>query len=205
MILKALALGFSSGIFCLGHCAPILGTLMLSRKDPGFKASVISVGLFTLGRFLAYCLFGLSLGLIGYHTKKALFFQTRIVPALFITLGVIMILYGLARNLPNLKLCPIKEDYLQKPRHLLIIGFLTGVNLCPPFLLATSYVLSVGEIEKSLIFFIFFFFATSVFILPFLFSGFLARFENVKSAARITSIITGIWFICIAIRRLMLL
>ena len=199
MILKALALGFSTGIFCLGYCFPILGPFMLSRKETTIKGSAISLSLFVLGRLVAYFLFGLFVGMLGQYAEGDLFFQTIVVPSLFIILGIIMILYGVIQIFPYLKLCRVSKKYFHKSRHFFIVGFLAGINVCPPFLLAISYAMSIGEIGKSIIFFFFFFLATTIFILPFLFSGMISHFEDVRIAARITAIIAGAWFIYLAV------
>lgn len=69
MILKALALGFSSGIFCLGYCYPVLAPIMLSREQGLFKKTAISLALFLLGRLTAYIIFGSLVGLLGRYVK----------------------------------------------------------------------------------------------------------------------------------------
>ena len=58
MILNALALGFSTGVFCMGTCCPILAPVMLSREEIGLKQAGLSLGLFMLSRLVAYVLFG---------------------------------------------------------------------------------------------------------------------------------------------------
>ena len=203
MLLKALALGFSTGLFCLGYCAPILGPLMLSNKNTTLRGSALALGLFISGRLVAYLLFGLCIGLLGHYTKEILFLQRKIIPALFFILGLLMILYGAVEVFGKAGFCArLDKKYFQKGHHLFIIGFLAGINICPPFLLAAAYALSLETVLRSVAFFLFFFLATTVFILPFLFSGAVSRFENVRDAARMTSIIAGIWFIVIAVKRL---
>ena len=162
MILKALALGFSSGIFCLGYCYPVLAPIMLSRKERAFKKTALSLGLFMLGRLIAYILFGALVGLLGRYMKGFPLFQRIIIPALYLLLGCLMIL-------------------------------------------ALSYTLGLGEIGRGVLFFFFFFLATSVYILPFLFSSFISRFNTVRSAARFTAIISGAWFIYLALKKTALL
>ncbi len=205
MILKALALGFSSGIFCLGYCFPVLAPIMLSREDRAFKKTALSLGLFLLGRLIAYILFGALVGLLGRYMKGLPFFQRIIIPALYLLLGCLMILYGVIQNFPRLRLCDIGSKYFQKQGFLFVAGFLAGINLCPPFLLALSYTLGLGEIGRGVLFFFFFFLATSVYILPFLFSSFISRFNTVRSAARFTAIISGAWFIYLALKKTALL
>jgi len=201
MILKALALGFSSGIFCLGHCYPLLAPIMLSREKGAFKKTAISLALFLLGRLAAYIIFGSLVGSLGRSVKGFPLFQRIIIPALFLLLGLLMILYGTIQNFPRWRLCNISAGYFQKQGFLFIAGVLAGINLCPPFLLALSYTLSLGEIGRGVLFFIFFFLATSVYFLPFLFSPLISRFSNVRTAARFTAVISGAWFIYLAVEK----
>jgi sulfite exporter TauE/SafE len=202
MILKGLALGFSTGIFCLGFCFPILGPLILSREDATIRGTSLSLSLFIFGRLAAYLIFGLFVGILGQYAKEALFFQTIVIPALFIVLGIVMIVYGLVQIFPHAALCRMAKKRISKSRSFFIVGFLAGINVCPPFLLALSYAMSVGAIAKSMIFFLFFFIATTMFFLPFLFSGMISRFEEVRIAARITAVIAGCWFIFLGVQKM---
>ncbi len=202
MILKALALGFSTGIFCMGFCYPILAPIMLSNKDSNIRLSAISLGLFLSGKLIAYSLFGLIVGLLGKYLVTLPYFQKTILPILYLILGCIMILYGLVQSLPKWRSCSLYKKFFKKPKYLLTIGFLAGINICPPFLLAMSFAISLGGILKSIVFFICFFVATSIFLLPFIFSGFISRFKEVRMAARITAIIVGIWFVYLGIKNL---
>ena len=205
MILKGLALGFSTGIFCLGFCFPILGPLILSKEEATIKETSLSLILFVFGRLAAYLLFGLFVGILGQYAKEALFFRTTVIPALFVVLGIVMILYGMVQIFPHFSLCRMTQKRFFNSQSFFVIGFLAGINVCPPFLLALSYALSVGEIIKSMIFFLFFFLATTIFFLPFLFSGMISRFEEVRIAARITAMIAGAWFSFLGLQKIFVL
>ena len=85
---------------------------------------------------------------------------------------------------------------------MLLAGFLAGINICPPFLLALSYALSLAQIGRAVLFFLFFYLATSVFLLPFLLSPLVARFELMRKAARVVAVVAGLWFVYTAVRTL---
>jgi len=205
MILKALTLGFSTGLFCLGYCYPVLAPVMLSRQERSFCKTALSIGFFLSGRLSAYLLFGLLTGFVGRYLTQTPMFLSVILPLLFLILGAVLVLYGIFQNFPQWRICQVAGIYFEKNGFLFWIGFLAGVNLCPPFLLALSYTLSIGQIAKSLVFFLFFFLATSIFLLPFLFSSLVSRFDLVRKGARITAIVAGAWFIFLGARRLLLL
>ncbi|MFC1514800.1 sulfite exporter TauE/SafE family protein [Candidatus Omnitrophota bacterium] len=203
MIVKALTLGFSTGIFCLGYCAPILAPLMLSRDKAGIRGSAASLGLFLAGRLTAYLLVGAAIGLAGRQTKELFILHNKIQPALLAVLGLAMIAYGVVESWSKAHFCAgLSKKYFSKGRHLFFIGFLAGINICPPFLLASTYALGLRTIGASIVFFFFFFLATTVFLLPLVFTGAFFRFENVRSAARMTSVVVGVWFMFIAARTL---
>ena len=94
----------------------------------------------------------------------------------------------MCRVIPNLK--------GQTP---IIFGFLTGINICPPFLLAISYATSLGNVADSLLLFLGFFIGTSIFLLALLPAGFACRYENIRIIGKITAILTSILFIALGI------
>ncbi|MEI8011711.1 MAG: sulfite exporter TauE/SafE family protein, partial [Candidatus Omnitrophota bacterium] len=87
------------------------------------------------------------------------------------------------------------------PSHLtaLIMGFLMGVNICPPFLLSLSYVVSLHDILDSMLYFTIFFFISSLYFLPMVFVGMLARINEIQRIARLSGIITAGLFIAYGI------
>jgi sulfite exporter TauE/SafE len=201
LILKALGLGFSTGLFCLGYCYPVLAPLMLSRDEPSVTRSAASLGLFLGGRAAAYLLFGAAVGVLGRLVTATPLFQTRILPLLFFLLGTLLVLYGIFRSFPRWRLCRAAGAHLEHRGYLLLAGFLAGLNLCPPFLLALSFALSLGNIGECVLFFLVFFIATTVYLLPFLFTSLLARIELVRQAARLSAIVSGGWFVFLALRQ----
>lgn len=195
MILKGLALGFSAGIFCIGFCYPVLGPLMLSSPKSKFKNSAIALAIFTLGRLVAYLLFGAIFGFIGGMVSSLSLFRSIILPFAYLSLGGLMILYGLVTPFPHWAICHLLDKFYQNRKSNLIFGFLTGINICPPFLLAITTATELGKIWYGVIFFFFFFLATTVYLLPLLLVIFVSRFKDIQIAARLVAILAGIWFI----------
>jgi len=204
--LKALLLGLSSGIFCLGTCYPILGPLLLSRRDEAtprpFAGAAASLALFLGGKLAAYLLVGLLAGLLGRSARRVAAIQTAILPSLVILLGVLLALYGLGVHLPRWGFCRWSGRLLEDRRFLFAAGFLAGVNICPPFLLAISYTVGLGAVGPAVLFFLVFYLATSVYVLPFLLAPLITRFEAVRKAARIAAVASGLWFIYLGIKAL---
>jgi hypothetical protein len=80
------------------------------------------------------------------------------------------------------------------------LGFLAGVNLCPPFLLAVTTVVGVGGVLRGALFFSVFFVGTSVWLVPLLAVAPVARLASVRFAARVASVLAGGYFIFLALR-----
>ena len=57
----------------------------------------------------------------------------------------------------------------------LALGFLTGINLCPPFLVAGVRAAQLEHLWAALLFFVCFFAGTAVWFLPFLSMGLVQR------------------------------
>ncbi|MEO0093232.1 MAG: sulfite exporter TauE/SafE family protein [candidate division WOR-3 bacterium] len=200
IILKGLALGFSSGIFCIGFCYPVFGPLLLTNVKSDLKSSTISLAIFILGRLIAYLLFGVIFGFIGGIIASSQLFNLIILPAAYFILGVLMILYGAATFFPHWTLCRHLDKFYQNRRLNLIFGFLTGINICPPFLLALTNATEMGRIWYGIVFFFFFFIATTIYLLPLLFAGLVSRFHDIRITARIVAILVGVWFVYRSVR-----
>jgi sulfite exporter TauE/SafE len=197
---RALVLGLSTGLFCVGFCVPLLGPVMLAREKDGFRESAASIGLFLVGRLAAYLVFGFVFGALGGVLTRIWSIKTVLLPVLYALLGILMILYGIIQSFPHIGFCRALNPRIQSRWYLLVIGFLAGINICPPFLLAITTAMDIGGALQGMFFFFVFFIATSVYLLPLLFSSFVSRFKEVRFAARIAAVLAGLYFIFLAAR-----
>ncbi|MGE0087628.1 MAG: sulfite exporter TauE/SafE family protein [Desulfococcaceae bacterium] len=202
MILKALMLGLSAGAFCMGTCAPVLMGLLLSRAEKGWRGNAVSLGLFLLGRFLAYILFAVISFGIGEIFRGSMIFSTLLLPSGEILLGLLMLIYSIHTHFPHLSFCGTALKWPQSRWTLFAAGVFTGMNLCPPFLMAVGMAADSVSVWDSILFFTVFFMTTTLYLLPFVFSGIAARFAPVRSAARIVCGLTGFWLIRIGMEKL---
>jgi sulfite exporter TauE/SafE len=189
---RALVLGLSTGLFCVGFCVPLLGPVMLAREKSGFRESAASIGLFLAGRLAAYLLFGFVFGALGGVLARIWSIKTVLLPLLYAVLGILMILYGVVQSFPHVGFCRALNPRLQSRWYLLVIG--------PPFLLAVTTAMDIGGALQGMFFFFVFFIATSIYLLPLLFSSFVSRFKEVRFAARVAAVLAGLYFIFLAAR-----
>lgn len=182
--------GLSVGVYCLGLCLPIFLPVLLSIKRT-VKTSIFLVLEFSLGRLLGYLFFGLIIGFLGQFIKSS--YTHLIVGLANIWIGILMIVYCL--GLVDRKFCA-KIPY-SKIKWPVILGFLTGVNICPPFLGSLTYVFNLKNISLSLLYFLMFFLGTSTYIIPFTLLGAFTKKNWMQIIAQWSGIIVGIYFIIV--------
>lgn len=180
--------GFSVGIYCLGLCLPIFLPLLLSQKRPG-KSIMFLVLEFSLGRLLGYLFFGLLFGWFGQIIKNSFIHYVAGLANMWI--GFLMVIYSL--GIFDQKICATK--IFRKIKWPLVLGFLTGVNICPPFLGSLTYIFNLRSVVSSLIYFLTFFLGTSVYIIPFSLFGFFLKSLWMQKIARFCGVVVGMYFI----------
>jgi len=74
-------------------------------------------------------------------------------------------------------------------------GFVTGINLCPPFLLAITGAVETHNLSASVLFFILFFLGTSVFFIPMPFLGFFKRKHVLQVIGKFAAILAGLLYL----------
>jgi sulfite exporter TauE/SafE len=75
-----------------------------------------------------------------------------------------------------------------------VLGFLTGLNLCPPFLLAFAVATDSGSLSRSLLFFLMFYLGTSLFFLPLPLLSFINRLQIFKTIGRMAAIVVAVYY-----------
>jgi sulfite exporter TauE/SafE len=197
---KAFLLGLSTGLFCAGLCLPLVAPVLFARRKDGVGGSAIGVVLFLTGRLVAYLLVGLLVGLLGQALSRFWSLKGVILPIVYAVLGLLMLFYAFAQSFPQLGFCRFMRPTLQSSRYLLLLGFLAGINICPPFLLAIAAALDVGGVLRGVLFFLVFFVATSIYLVPLFFAGSVTRYRGVRIAARIAAALAGVYFVALAFR-----
>jgi len=71
----------------------------------------------------------------------------------------------------------------------------TGMNICPPFLLAITGAVETGEITGSIAFFTMFFLGTGIYFIPLPFIGFFRRQQVLRIIGKFAAILAGILYI----------
>lgn len=202
MIIKAISqgmlLGLSTGIFCLITCAPVYVPFVLS-EDRKLQQNIMAIGEIAIGRLIAYLFFGLILGILGKQINGP--WLNRAIGTAMILLSVLMLAFVVVKKWPHFGLCKLSKKYVNYPA---LFGFLTGINVCPPFLLAMSAALSYASIASSILLFGGFFIGTSFYLILLVPLGLAAKVESIRQIGLITAVMSGVMFLALGMGYLLL-
>ncbi|MFZ5802051.1 MAG: sulfite exporter TauE/SafE family protein [Candidatus Omnitrophota bacterium] len=194
ILIHAFTVGLSTGLFCVSTCLPFVASYMTAaeRTSRGHAGALLR---FLGGRFTGYLTVGLVFGLAGEKIEARWFSLANDAALILLSLLLIAYLTGLLRE--KSPACPGSNGkWAGRP---FLMGLGMGLNICPPFLMSLSYVLTLESVLFSLFYFTCFFAASSLYFLPFFFAGGLARFPEVRTAARLSGLLAGFLFILYAV------
>jgi len=206
-IIEGFLLGLSTGTSCIMSCYPLILPFLFSNIEE-LKKNNIKVLLFILGRFVSYILVGGIIGIMGFYALRYIppEFQINLKRISWVLAGFLLFLNGIFFQFPELKLCTNLKLLKEQKISSFILGILAGMNLCPPFLVASARVFALpsntplNAVIYGIAYFILFFLGTSIFILPLLGFSFFNKLKEeslsiLQYIARFTLIILGIYFL----------
>jgi sulfite exporter TauE/SafE len=198
-LLEGLLLGLSTGVVCIAFCGPILIPYLMAESHT-IKQSVMDVSWFLAGRFVAYVITGLLAGLLGTIILDNQLFRTITGGWLYILLAIAMVVYAFYR-VKHICLGESKSGLVSKLKinwpHILPVfgGFTSGINLCPPFILAITQASLTKNITESIFFFIAFFMGTAVYFIPMPFISLFRRKQNFQLIGKFAAAIVGAMYL----------
>jgi sulfite exporter TauE/SafE len=193
-ITSGFLLGLSTGPICMATCLPIVLPFAVS-EDGGNSASQrwFFLARFLVGRLAAYAATGVITGLIATRLGFA---GTKISTYACMVLSLLLIAYGLGARVKHVGFCRLVTRGVAAHFFPYLLGFLTGLSVCPPFLLALSYVMErSANVMFAVVFFLSFFCATSMYVLPIGLLGHLPRQDWLRMVGRFAAVIAGIFFL----------
>ncbi|MGQ9780201.1 MAG: urease accessory protein UreH domain-containing protein [Bacillota bacterium] len=195
-------LGLSTGITCMAYCAPALFPY-LAGGNRDLRGGSQATALFLGGRLGGYLFFAVLAWLVHELILKNIRFRSLLLGTAYSSLALTLFFFsfsrpgrcGGARHLrpqgPGLSFVPF------------LLGFFTGQNVCPPFLLAFAGAAGTGSLLGSLSFFTTFFLGTSVFFIPAPLLGALGRSPAARTIARMAAAVAGLYYACTGILALL--
>jgi hypothetical protein len=193
-------LGLSTGFYCLASCLPLLAPYLMAEGRAVWKFNFYIFLQFTGGRFAAYMLFALLASLAGRAGQYTL--PGWVLPAGLLACGLSMAALA-AFRVSGASACLLRRDINPFFRRIpMALGFVTGINICPPFAAGFLRLMELADIPKGFSYFGGFFFATSLFISPVLLgTPWLGRRAN--EIGRLTLVLAGIWYAILGMKGLL--
>jgi sulfite exporter TauE/SafE len=190
--MEALLLGLSVGLVCLASCGAVLVPwLIVQRRTVAGTAWLLAQVL--VGRLAGYLVFAIAAWGFGMLlTPSDLRSRALLFGAAHLALAAMLVWYVVAKpsRVSSAGTLPIQHR-LPVVRHRVArggpaaLGFVTGLNVCPPFVAAAVRAAETRSLSGSLVFFALFFIGTSVWFLPFLVTGAAHRLPHARTVARV--------------------
>jgi hypothetical protein len=160
-------------------------------------------------RLLGYLLFAVVAWELGLLASMLPLPRLLLMGAVYLLLAGILLWYAYAARrscaqpCAESKLVSIGEKKSRSLAGAAALGFLTGLNLCPPFVAAGIRAAQLGSMAAALLFFAAFFLGTSVWFVPFLTLGCIARNQAVLTVARMAMVLIALYYLALGIAMLL--
>ncbi|MGD1103166.1 MAG: sulfite exporter TauE/SafE family protein [Terriglobia bacterium] len=205
---EALVLGLSSGPACMASCGPVVVPSLLAEQS-GMRLSTRYLSTFLGARFLGYLLFAAVAWGLGVLVALPPAPRLLMVGAVHVLLAGVLLWYAYSVGHERVQSCPgselvtiggARKRGLSGPAAL---GFLTGLSLCPPFVIAGVRAAQLDSAAAALLFFAVFFVGTSVWFVPFVGLGCVRRNEAVTTVARMAMVLIAVYYLFLGSAMLM--
>jgi sulfite exporter TauE/SafE len=196
---EGILLGLSTGAICLAYCGPVIIPYLLG-ENKNIQTNFVYVSLFLSGRLLAYLVIGLIAGIAGTLFLQPSGFTIKLIGVSYVFLSILLIVYGFHRfkevclGKTQIK---VTSGYFKNRPYVapLIGGILTGLNICPPLILAVTKAASTHDIAGSILFFMMFFIGTSLYFIPLPFIGIFKRQHVLRIIGKFAAILAGLIYL----------
>lgn len=193
--MEGFVLGLTSGTVCLAYCSPVLVPYLMSNNRSTY-ANYIHMFHFLLGRLSGYLLFAVIAWQAGWLWKLTSSSKPAILGSVYILLAVALLIFNFAHRETPCAIKPflprLREKNWSAP---VVLGLLTGINLCPPFLLVFTSASTLGSMTESIFFFLMFFLGSSLYFLPLPFIGAFRKKAVLQTVGRFTTVIVALFYL----------
>jgi len=196
---EALGLGLASGPACVASCGPVLIPSLLAEHT-GLRLHARYLSAFLATRLLGYLLFAGVAWEVGALVSLPAPARLWMFAIIHLLLGGALLWYAYRvgrecqRSCASSQLVTIGAGKHPVPGAA-VLGFLTGVSLCPPFVAAGVRAAEAATVAGAILFFAVFFVGTSVWFLPFAGMGWIRRSEAVITVARMAMVLIAAYYL----------
>jgi sulfite exporter TauE/SafE len=197
---EALVLGLASGPACVASCGPVVVPSLLAEGS-GLRLNGRYLSAFLATRLLGYLVFAAVAWELGALVSFRAPGRMWIFGVIHVLLGCVLLGYawsvGRACNhaCASPQLVSIGGTGKHRVSGAAVLGFLTGVSLCPPFVAAGVRAAEAANVAAAVLFFAVFFVGTSVWFVPFAGLGWVRRNEAVTTVARMAMVLIASYYL----------
>ena len=197
---EALVLGLASGPACVASCGPVLVPSLLAERT-SLRLNIRYLSTFLATRLLGYLLFAAVAWELGALVSLPPLERSWIFAAIHILLAGALLMYAYSvgractHSCASSELVAIGPGATRRVPGAAVLGFLTGVSLCPPFVAAGVRAAEATNVAAALLFFAAFFLGTSAWFVPFAAMGCLKRNEAVTTVARMAMALIAFYYL----------
>jgi hypothetical protein len=210
----ALALGLASGPACLAACGPVLVPSLLAGRA-GILPNLRAIAVFLGARLLGYLLFAIVAWELGALAGLLMKPHPHLIGLVYALMAGVLAWYAYAvtRNcagtcatsrlvtIDTTRAVPERKD--ARNGGVAMLGFLTGLNFCPPFVVAGIRAAELGSLAGALLFFAVFFAGTSIWFVPIAVLGCVVRNQALITVARMTLGLVALYYLALGIYMLL--
>ena len=194
--MQGFLLGLANGTTCLAFCAPILVPFLL-KEGKDVRQNLVTLFKFLGGRLGGYMLFGLLAWATGSLLLRATAYQGLVIGTAYVGLSALLLVAMLRKKAPA-GACAFEGAQAKLSRWPALLpvgmGFLAGLKVCPPLLLAFTEAASTGTLTGSLVLFLTFFLGTSIYFIPLSFLGAFTRVTALRTVGQFAAVIVALYY-----------
>ncbi len=195
--MQGFLLGLANGTTCLAFCAPALIPFLM-HEGQTVRQNLVTLAKFLGGRLGGYTLFGLLAWATGSLLLRAANYQSLVIGAAYVGLAALLLVAVLRKKAPA-SACAFEGAQAKLSRWPALLpvgmGFLAGLKVCPPLLLAFTDAASTGTLTGSLVFFLAFFLGTSLYFIPLSFLGAFTRVTALRIVGQFAAVIVALYYL----------
>jgi len=205
---EALVLGLASGPACMASCGPVVVPSLLAERA-GLRRNTRYLSTFLGARFLGYLAFAAVAWELGALVSLPPGPRMILIGVIHVLLAGVLLWYAYsaghacAQSCSGSELVSIGVTGKRGVSGAAALGFLTGLSLCPPFVAAGVRAAELGSVAAALLFFAVFFVGTSIWFVPFVGLGCVARNEAVTTVARMAMVLIALYYGCLGLAMLL--
>jgi len=197
--MQGFLLGLANGTSCVAFCAPALIPFFM-HEGQDVRQNLVTLFKFLGGRMGGYLLIGLLAWGAGSLLSGAAGYQGLLLGIAYVGLAALLLAAVFRKKAPA-GACAFEGARARLSRWPALLpvgmGFLAGLKICPPLLLAFTGAASAGSLAGSLVFFLAFFLGTSVYFIPIPFLGVFRRVSALQIVGQFAAVIVAVYYLVV--------